>query len=348
MTRLSVPGNLLVAGEYAVTREGGLGVSIAVSPRAYAEHRLGGPTRVLARFSGREERWPASRPGPASPAPPTAPTPTPSGGAEGTLDAGAHGPKPPMTLVEAVWKTAARQGLVPDNPADTELGSFTVDTTPFFGADMKLGLGSSAAATVCLSALLLRALELYETALVAEIAVQAHRLLQGGRGSGYDVLTSLQGGLGLFTGGAQPERSRLDHRIWPPMGIRHGERSVSTPRAVEAFERWTNTAPTAANAYVETNNRIVRRLSTAAHRDDVVDGIREAKSLGRELGRTIGIAAEPEHPPESTTHCVEKPLGAGAETYLVVPYPDCSAGAGVGDNAEVIPLTIETEGLRWE
>lgn len=53
----------------------------------------------------------------------------------------------------------------------------------------KLGLGSSAALAAALTAAILQSVE------VGQVAIDAHRLLQRGAGSGADVATSVQGGL---------------------------------------------------------------------------------------------------------------------------------------------------------
>ncbi len=86
-------------------------------------------------------------------------------------------------LVDAVLRTL---DVLPGEPLRIEL-----DTGAFRerGSGRKLGLGSSAALAAALTAALLRATD------VAGIAIDAHRLLQGGAGSGADVATAVRGGL---------------------------------------------------------------------------------------------------------------------------------------------------------
>lgn len=79
---------------------------------------------------------------------------------------------------------------------DERLKTLSTDVQEMFQGDSKLGLGSSAASTAALVTLLS---ELEETAKTLDArfawAFEAHRALQGGRGSGADVASSLYGGL---------------------------------------------------------------------------------------------------------------------------------------------------------
>jgi phosphomevalonate kinase len=90
-------------------------------------------------------------------------------------------------LVAAAWRTLH---VPPVGALD-----LTVDTRRFFDPDSgtKLGLGSSAAATVALVAAL-GALTGSE-ADIGAVSARAHRALQAGAGSGIDVATSVRGGM---------------------------------------------------------------------------------------------------------------------------------------------------------
>ncbi len=90
--------------------------------------------------------------------------------------------------------------------------SVTIDTRAFFRGDHKLGLGASAAVAVTLTAAMHRLLGYPEDhAAIADAATRAHRMAQGGEGSGADVATSVYGGIVEFVAG-QPVRPR----DWPP------------------------------------------------------------------------------------------------------------------------------------
>lgn len=92
-----------------------------------------------------------------------------------------------FSLVEEIWKCL-------DSSSWPAL-ALVVDTQEFFDADtgQKLGLGSSAAVAVALTAALRRYASLGGDD--GRMARDAHDRFQGGCGSGVDVATSLQGGL---------------------------------------------------------------------------------------------------------------------------------------------------------
>ena len=73
---------------------------------------------------------------------------------------------------------------------------YTLDTRAFLEDGRKTGIGSSAALTVALAAAIKQSTDVLET------AMDAHRDMQGGRGSGVDVATAVHGGLIEFTRGA--------------------------------------------------------------------------------------------------------------------------------------------------
>jgi len=92
-----------------------------------------------------------------------------------------------FSLVEEVWKSF--------DTAQWPSLALVIDTRAFCDAatGLKLGLGSSAAVSVALTA----ALQKYRAggSNIETIAMDAHDRFQGGRGSGVDVATSLHGGV---------------------------------------------------------------------------------------------------------------------------------------------------------
>ena len=92
-----------------------------------------------------------------------------------------------FSLVEEVWRSF--------DTAQWPSISLVVDTQVFIDAatGLKLGLGSSAAVSVALTA----ALQSFRSADrdTGKTAMDAHERFQGGQGSGVDVATSLQGGV---------------------------------------------------------------------------------------------------------------------------------------------------------
>jgi phosphomevalonate kinase len=184
MVLASAPGKLVICGEYAVL-DGATALVSAVTQRASAqvalisadestlEHPLTGAPLQFTASSGGVVTWRGSDPG----------------------DWGA-------VLAAAVASVCADERI-------DSLPSIAVriDTSDFYAgvADnrIKLGLGSSAAATVALCRALIgvldRRLGLDD---LERICRAAHARLQQGRGSGIDVLAAIHGGVIAATGGA--------------------------------------------------------------------------------------------------------------------------------------------------
>jgi mevalonate kinase len=106
-----------------------------------------------------------------------------------------------LVLFDAVRREVAAHTGGPGTPLD-----ITIDTGPFLQDGHKLGLGSSAAVAVALTAALarVRGVELDRDTLFS-LADPAHRDAQGGSGSGGDVAASTYGGRILYSRGSSPE-----------------------------------------------------------------------------------------------------------------------------------------------
>lgn len=184
----SAPGKAVICGEYAVLR-GAPAVSMAVSRRAIVTtRRADGDDFVVTAPGYADGRWRFRLDRSARPSWLDDP---PAGG---------------LPLVEAVF---AESGVAPAAPL-----AIDIDTRGFADArsGLKLGLGSSAAATVALTAALTAgqpARDLFPR------AVAAHRRLQGGAGSGVDVATGCHGGVVSYRqdGGYPPVALRWPARL---------------------------------------------------------------------------------------------------------------------------------------
>ena len=88
--------------------------------------------------------------------------------------------------------------------------SLSLDTSAFYNGDRKLGLGSSAAASVALAEVLARFNGDPE---VRRSALNAHRAFQGGHGSGADIYAVQQGGVVSFQ--RNDGRNKLTTLPWP-------------------------------------------------------------------------------------------------------------------------------------
>lgn len=180
----SAPGKAVLCGEYAVLR-GGTAIAMAIDRRAHVHFRASdGKHHVVSTPGYADGRWRFRLDG--------------DGKAE-WLDAAG---RPDLRLLEAALATVHER-----LPAAMDL---TIDTREFFDATShrKLGFGSSAAAAVALLAALQRA----PASNGCRAAMQVHRSLQDGRGSGVDVATSCRGGVIRYRKDDRGEPERL---AWP-------------------------------------------------------------------------------------------------------------------------------------
>lgn len=296
--RLSAPGNLLLCGEYAVLEEGGLGLGLAVEPRATLVFEPADRWEARFLFGDREWRW------------------------EG-------GEYPPL-----VAALAAEIGALP--PA-----RWVLDSRALHPPGRKLGLGSSAAACalICAAYLVLMEDTRPTEARVASLAVRVHRRLQGGRGSGYDVFTSVFGGGGLFQGGAEPTWEPRDLPWLEQPCLWTSSSPVSTPKAIEAFVKLRSRDSGLVAAYVAENNRLVSALARTRQLETALTLLGQLATLGREWGHRLGLTAEP--PPDTPAAALVKALGAGGELFLVMQPREA-------DHPGLLRLTRAMEGLRWD
>ncbi len=131
--RLTVPGNILLLGEYAVTEEGGIGLAVAVERRVRVALHPWDELLIQGSWPGASVSWSPGSPG------------APLLGAAVTWPSGPAGSISSSPLLAAVVE-ATRAWLRSAGRRDAWKTRVTVDSTALFGADgRKLGLGSSAA-----------------------------------------------------------------------------------------------------------------------------------------------------------------------------------------------------------
>jgi phosphomevalonate kinase len=314
--RLSVAGNLLIAGEYLVLREGGLGLACAVEPRVRASADPADSWSVNATMGGEMRSW--------------------SPYAEAADQAIDSARPPSLPVAAAVFAQAERlwrEGGLEARPLRIEL-----DSSSFFSPDgRKAGYGSSAASAVALALILGRAAGLDGDELKAfalEAALLGHRAAQGGRGSGYDVYASTHGGLGLFVGGARPDWRPLPALRLPPAFLFPGPAPVASPDAVRCFHAWLERGGEGAQVALRRGGEAVAALADAAGSRGFSGRLREARDLGAALGAAIGVPAELA-PPPGLEAAIVKASGAGDELGMAF-----FNGDGVGD-AEAAGRFIE-------
>jgi phosphomevalonate kinase len=314
--RLTVPGNLLLLGEYAVTEEGGLGLALAVDRRVVVDVEPSPSLSVEGRWGSGRVQWTKE----------------------------SAGASPLITAVVDTWREQLHPritaGLRPDREPAARI---VVDSSAFFSEDRKSGFGSSAAVTVALTCALLHLCGYSGQPLLrcaARLSLLAHRRAQGGRGSGYDVFASLYGGLGCLTGGADPSWQSVEIPWLPPVYLFRGPASVSTPNSVGHYERWKAANRGLWRSFLEESNSHVRRFLQADGWSAAQQVFGAARELGLSLGERIGVSARIEAP-ESLDPQRLKALGAGNEVgvYLAEKIPDEPA---------LEPVLLAREGVSWQ
>ena len=314
--RVSVPGNILLLGEYAITRPGGVGIAVAVEPRVHATATAtaaaaGAGTGTAGALSGvmRSEQL----------------------GAE------------PGSLLRAVADVCGEA-----------LGwQITVDSTGLAGERGKRGLGSSAAVAVAATALLLRVRDgaVPRVERVMELAGVAHRAWQGGTGSGYDVATSTLGGLVQIEQrpGGLPRAHRLPADP-PLLVVIEGARSLDTRSSLAAFDAWRRQSPRRAAAFVRRSARLTSAFVAGGERKRRrVLGAGAAALVA--LGRRIDIDMEPDElsarlAPLRRAGWRAKAVGAGGELAVALSPPGVPADEVA--RAGAVGVQVSAEGVRWE
>lgn len=106
--------------------------------------------------------------------------------------------KDPLFL--SVLKSCKDKGL------EAKPGTYTLDTKSFFDIDsgQKLGLGSSAAASVALCKMIFLQHLIDDQNLLFDIAFNAHKIFSNGLGSGADVAAAVYGGVISYQSGQMP------------------------------------------------------------------------------------------------------------------------------------------------
>jgi phosphomevalonate kinase len=318
--RFSIPGAILLLGEYAILEKGGLGLAMAVERRARVQVDPWPRLEIHSVWPGRDITW--------------------------TAEEEARAGVPAAPLLSAAVQEVGR--WLRDAQSGRRLGNarISADSSELFRPDgRKAGLGSSAALTVGLVCALLSAAGVDRPLLqkvAAGIAQKAHRAAQGGVGSGYDVYCSFHGGLGLFRGGRVPTWTPVRLSWEPAVFLFPGRDPVRTPDAIQAYTKWKQTSPAAARSFLEQSNEAVRGFVKAVTEGEALRWLDVCRKLGVELGDAIGVAARVDAPAGlDPARC--KAMGAGDELgACLLPRADSSPALP----AWRAPLS--PEGVAWE
>jgi len=353
----SAPGKLVLLGEYAVL-EGGTAISMAVNRRAIANIKAwpGATCEALAPdILGRGVPFVI--------------------GADGVPDwqaAAADSAK--LNLVDEVMRGLAAFRLGSPQGSGFQL---ELDTHAFFDRigdeKLKLGLGSSAALTVALAAVLAAQSGQHAATADRDLWLQRllnlHRQFQGGHGSGVDVATSLIGGVIAYqlTPGAceqHPQASARDMQ-WPQQVQRlyvWSGRSASTTKLLAVLRAWRSERSAEYTAHMNGLSAIAEAAVGAMTRGDGAGLLAAAKAYSdglRELGAASGV----------TIYSEEHSRIAGIAAACGVIYKPCGAGGGdIGvvlglddverlqacrqrlheTGFECVPLAVDETGLKLE
>lgn len=305
--KFSLPANILLMGEYAILEEGGKGLSLAVDPRAYFEIKPSSRWQII--------------------------------GLWGDLKQIIDPFKDNASLASLVFRYLREnyKELYFEVPHSIE-----IDTRLFFEKDgRKKGYGSSAVVALGITVALFSLVKPLKA--LSQIcffpAVKAHRFAQEGRGSGYDIATSLYGGMGIFIGGQKPSWRPI--RNFSPKGfyLFQGEKPVKTLNSIETYQKHSENIYR--QEWVSQNNALLAQFEKETTQEALLKILYKAGELGRIFSQKIGVSADlsPKDKLISQGSFV-KALGAGNETFLFVRLES--------SNQFFSLLSISNEGLQWE
>ena len=193
------------------------------------------------------------------------------------------------------------------------------------------------------------------------IALHAHREAQGGIGSGYDIATSLHGGVGLLVQGDDytPSWSPLPSLRLPPLRWFRGAASVSTQAAITRYNDWQRRNRHQSRALLDSLNRAVAHISRCHKWHEALPSARLARAIGLELGAAIGVPAAIEIPGDigspvgpNASMPFLKAVGAGNELGVLFGAPSNASATASATTLPPLPginpLTIEDDGIRWD
>lgn len=307
----SVPGNLLLMGEYTILEERGLGLAIAINKRAFFSFKKSDSWRF---FSKKKE-----------------------------MD--------DFSLIENrndfVFKMFAylNQNCF-FNPESFAYDVY-IDTSNFFFNDgTKKGFGSSAVVAigiVCGLFFIYNATNVVEKSEIFKYCLEAYRHSQGGIGSGYDIATSIFGGVVEFEGGFAPKCRQLNAVEFNDFYLMQGLQAVKTTDSIYEYNKHRDSILDFILKCNSEMNKLV--LNVCSSKSALISSLRKAKELGLAIGAAIGVPAAL---PPSFAHLqyqcdLIKALGAGNETFLVY-KPNIEAF----DLPKIIPIVLEHESIKFE
>ena len=241
-----------------------------------------------------------------------------------------------------------------------------LDSSELFGAQVKLGLGSSAAALSAWAGVWTAwaaASEPRGPKPAVERLIRMHRAFQHGAGSGLDVAASLTGGAIEFRleHGATPRIAtvRLPKRV-RFAGVFAGS-AASTPGLVAQYRQWAAACPEAAERQWQTMAAVAEAGCAAASNDDadaflgaVTEYGRYLDSLGRAMGADVVTAEHRAIHAAAEDHGISYKVSGAGGGDLGIAFArdpdtlDAFASSVRAKGYRVIDLDLDLHGLTLE
>ncbi|ACH94913.1 phosphomevalonate kinase [Borrelia recurrentis] len=306
----SVPGNLLLMGEYSILEENGFGLAIAIDERAYFSFKQSDKWRF---FSKRTK-----------------------------IDN--------FTLIDSnddfIFKMFSYLKYCYFNNLEAFPFDVYVDTSNFFlDSGVKKGFGSSAVVAVGIIYgiyLILNGNKNFIKDKIFMYCLEAYRYAQGGMGSGYDIATSLFGGVVMFKGGNSPKYELLDKICFDNFYLMKGPGPIKTTNAIIRYNGYRDSLLSFMRDVNIVMENIILNVSNSAN--CLLSSLKLARNIGLEIGKRIGISAElPLNLSYLKDECtLIKALGAGNETFLVY-----NPNFEVFKQFDIEPINLDLIGVKF-
>ncbi|MCD2332090.1 GHMP family kinase ATP-binding protein [Borreliella americana] len=311
LIRFSVPGNLLLMGEYTILEEKGLGLAIAINKRAFFSFKKSHSWRFLSKKKEIDD----------------------------------------FSLIENRNDFVFKMFVYLSQNCFLNLENFAydvyIDTSNFFFNDgTKKGFGSSAVVAIgiaCGLFLIYNDTNVIDKDKIFKYCLEAYRHSQGGIGSGYDIVTSIFGGVIEFEGGFNPKSRQLKALEFNDFYLMQGLQAIKTTESIFKYNKHRDSI---LDFILKCNLKMKKLvLNVSNSKSELITSLRRAKELGLAIGEVIGVSAAL---PASFDHLVNqcdliKALGAGNETFLVY-RPNIKAF----DLSKIVPIVLEHEGIKFE
>ncbi|AHH10880.1 phosphomevalonate kinase [Borrelia coriaceae] len=310
VVNFSVPGNLLLMGEYSILEEDGFGLAIAIKERAYFSFRKSDTWRFFSKKTKIDD----------------------------------------FTLIENnddfIFKMFRYLSQKYFANLETLFFDVYVDTSNFFlNNGIKKGFGSSAVVAVGIvcGILLILNNNYFDKDKVFVYCLEAYRYAQGGMGSGYDIATSLFGGVVRFKGGNSPAYEILEKICFNNFYLMRGSNPVKTTSAIIKY----NECRASLMSFIKDVNMIIKDiiLDISNSSGSLLSGLKLAKNIGLDIGKRIGISASlPLNLSYLEDECtLIKALGAGNETFLVY-----EPNLEIFEQFNIEPISLDLDGVKFQ